>query len=162
MARVMGDKLTEITSEERWQMDNYIAIKMNVAGEFDKFNTPSRGGVTRGPSTSSGSQSVKPSRGGATKSPSSCSGSKPVTSSLGGSTTGRVTQSPATCSGGLPVTSSWGKATPGQSSRSGGQPTTEWQEKPERVDSDLEDLFNDFNQVADSPIECRGGWINPS
>ena len=36
--------------------------------------------------------------------------------------------------------------------------------KLERVDSDLEDLFDDdfSNQGADRPIEFRGGWINPS
>ena len=114
-----------------------------------------------------------------------CSGSQPAMLS-----TGRVTQSPATCSGGPPVTPSRGAATHGPSSRSGGQPakpaiggatpgpptyscgqpvspqesTTEWQKEAERVDSDLEDLFDDdfFNQVADSPIECSGSWIDPS
>ena len=96
-----------------------------------------------------------------------------------------VTQSPATCSGGRPAPPSKGGATQGPSSHSGGQHsepameeatlgaskyicghTTEWQHEPQRVDSDLEDLFDfEVGPVTQELIEDNDGaaaWIVPS
>ena len=82
-----------------------------------------------------------------------------------------ATQGPSTHSGGQPVTPSRG-ATQGPHTYFGCKPvephesTTEWPKGPERVDSDLEDLF-DFEvgpvteeMIADNEGSCT--WLDPS
>ena len=94
-----------------------------------------------------------------------CSEGQPFTPSRGG-----ATQGPSTHSGGQLVMPSRG-ATQGPHTYFGCQPvephefTTEWQNEPQRVDSDLEDLFDfEVGPVYEGIVEplTEARWINPS
>ena len=113
-----------------------------------------------------GIQPAMPSSVRATQSSASFSGGQLVTPSRGG-----VTQSPSTHSGGQTAKPAMGGATPGSSTYSCGKPVfpqepiAEWQNEPERVDSDVEDWFEfEVGPVEEGTIEplTEARWINPS
>ena len=107
-----------------------------------------------------GSQPAMPSSGSVTKSPATCSGGRPATPSKEG-----ATQGPSSCSGGQHSEPAMEEVTPGPSKYVCGH-TTEWQNDPQRVDSDLEDSFDfEVGPVTEEMIAVDEGsctWLDPS